>query len=90
VKLSIVALQSIRDNPSAAQFARDGLRQALSDNMLRFEQRRMLIDDIQSVADLNDREVFMCGPDALMNWSEMTLTELDVNESRRHRESFIF
>jgi ferredoxin-NADP reductase len=90
VRLSIVALQSIRGTPSVAQFARDGLRQALSDNVLRFEQRRMLIDDIQSVADLNDREVFMCGPDALMNWSETTLTELDVDKSRRHRESFIF
>jgi ferredoxin-NADP reductase len=90
VKLSIVALQSITGTPSEAHVARDGLRQALSDNLLRFEQRRILVDDIQSVTDLNDRDVFMCGPDALMNWSETTLTELDVDVSRRHRESFIF
>ncbi len=90
VRLRIVALHSVRSTSSAAQSARDVLREALSDDVLTFEERRMQFDDIQSVADLNDREVFMCGPDALMNWSETILTELNVEETRRHRESFFF
>lgn len=90
VKLCIVALQSLSSSPSKARSARDGLRKTLSGKVLKLEERRMEIDDIQSVADLNAREVFMCGPDALMNGSEAMLTELDVDESRRHREAFSF
>jgi ferredoxin-NADP reductase len=58
--------------------------------VLKLEERRMGIDDIQSVADLNEREVFVCGPDALMNETETMLTELGVEESQRRRETFIF
>lgn len=90
VKLRIVALQSVSSSPSAARSARRGLRETLSDNVLKLEERRMEIDDIQSVANLNKRELFMCGPDALISWSETMLTELDVEESRRHRETFVF
>lgn len=90
VKLRVMAFQSIKGNVSAAQTARDDLRPAQFDNALRVEERRMGIDDIQSVANLKDREVFMCGPDAMVNWSETTLTELGVEEARRHRETFIF
>lgn len=90
VKLSIVAFQSAISHPYAARSAGNSLRETLSDNLLDIEERRMTIDDIQSVADLNKREVFMCGPEALMNWSEAMLTELDVEESRRHRETFTF
>lgn len=90
VKLHIVALQSLSRSPFAARPARTGLRETLSDNVLKLEERRMEIDDIQSVADLYEREVFMCGPDALMNRSETMLTESGVEESRRHRETFIF
>ncbi|CUH42379.1 HCP oxidoreductase, NADH-dependent [Ruegeria atlantica] len=50
----------------------------------------MKINDFRTVADLSEREVFMCGPAALMNWSEELLTELNVDESRRHRETFTF
>ena len=32
----------------------------------------------------------MCGPDAFMRWSEATLIKLNVEEGRRHRESFVF
>ncbi len=84
VRLRIVSFQT------NARLTQDGLHRALSGNARRHEERRMQIDDIQSVAQLKDREVYICGPDALMNWSEAALTQLDVEESRRHRESFIF
>jgi ferredoxin-NADP reductase len=90
VTLRIVAFQSVKNSLTEAQSARDGLRQKFSDNVLRLEDRGMEIANIRSVANLNDREVFMCGPDSLMMWCETSLTELNVEESRRHRESFIF
>lgn len=90
IKLRIVALQSMSGSSSAAQSARAGLRETHSENVLNLKERRMEIDDIRSVTDLDEREVFMCGPDALMNMTETMLTELDVKESRRHRETFIF
>lgn len=54
------------------------------------KQRRMEFGDIQSVSDLMAREIFLCGPDALMNWSETSLTDLGIAQTRIHRESFVF
>ncbi|WP_229801468.1 pyridoxamine 5'-phosphate oxidase family protein [Tateyamaria omphalii] len=90
VKLRIVALQSTGGNRSNANFARDGLRHVFSHELLRLEERRIQISDLPSAMDLKKCEVFMCGPDALMAWCEKTLTELNVEGARRHRESFIF
>ncbi|MBT0958268.1 pyridoxamine 5'-phosphate oxidase family protein [Alphaproteobacteria bacterium KMM 3653] len=52
--------------------------------------RRMQIADFQSLPDLHSREVYLCGPDPLMDWSEAALTELGLPESRLHREGFAF
>lgn len=90
VKLRMIALQSVSRSPSAARSARDGLRKTLSETVLTLEERRMGIDDMRSVADLRKRDVFLCGPDALMNASETMLTELGVEDARRHREAFVF
>lgn len=90
VTLRIVAFQSVKNSLTVAQSARDGLRQKFSDNVLTLEDRNIEITDIRSVANLNDREVFMCGPGSLMMWCETSLTELNVEATRRHRESFIF
>ena len=90
VNLSIVAFQSVSANSTVARSALDGLRQEYSDAVLKIEQRHVELGDIQAVADLHDREVFLCGPDALMAWCETTLSELNVAELRCHRESFIF
>ncbi|MEM9582179.1 MAG: pyridoxamine 5'-phosphate oxidase family protein [Pseudomonadota bacterium] len=90
VKLCIVAFQSVGDDPSVAKFARDDLRLAFSEDGLEIEERRVQVEDIECISAIDSREVYMCGPDAFMTWGEAALTELDVEESRRHRESFIF
>ncbi|MDW3182592.1 pyridoxamine 5'-phosphate oxidase family protein [Roseobacter sp.] len=90
VKLRTVAFQSVGDDPLVAKSARDDLRLAFSEDALQIEERRAQVEDIQSISALDTREVYMCGPDALMTWSEAALTKLDVEEGRRHRESFIF
>ncbi|WP_299669440.1 pyridoxamine 5'-phosphate oxidase family protein [uncultured Ruegeria sp.] len=90
VKLRVAAFQSLGNDPLTARSAGDDLRQAFPEDVLRLEERRVQNDDIQSISELDAREVYMCGPDALMIWSEAALTELDVEVVRRHRESFIF
>ncbi|ATG45626.1 pyridoxamine 5'-phosphate oxidase family protein [Phaeobacter piscinae] len=90
VKLCIVAFQSVGDDPSVAKSARDDLRLAFSEDGLEIEERRVRVEDIECISAVESREVYMCGPDAFMTWGEAALTELDVEESRRHRESFIF
>lgn len=90
VKLHIGAFQSGKGGAFAAQSAREDLRQTYPDGALGMHERRMEVSDVRSVARLHDREVFMCGPDVLMTWCEATLTELGLEEARRHRESFVF
>jgi len=90
LRLRIVALQSSSSTAATAGLAREGLRQVFSNHDLAIEGRRMRGDDIQSVEGLNDREVFMCGPDTLMKWSEAVLNDLNVEDARCHRESFLF
>jgi ferredoxin-NADP reductase len=90
VKLRIVAFQSIGDDTLVAKSAREDLCLAFSEDALQIKERRAQVEDIQSIPALDKREVYMCGPDALMRWSEATLIKLNVEEGRRHRESFVF
>ncbi|WP_415400915.1 pyridoxamine 5'-phosphate oxidase family protein [Tateyamaria sp. SN3-11] len=90
LNLRILAFQSVGEHAETSQSTLDDLRQEFSDEELTLEQRRLQIGDIQGVEDLQDREIFMCGPESLMDWSDAALTEFKVKETRRHRESFIF
>ncbi|WP_299507893.1 pyridoxamine 5'-phosphate oxidase family protein [uncultured Roseobacter sp.] len=90
LNLRVLAFQSVTEHAANSQSALDDLRQNFSDGGLSLEQRRLQLGDLQGVADVQDREVFMCGPDSLMDWSDAALTELKLEDTRRHRESFIF
>lgn len=90
VTLRISAFQSVGGSASAVSTARDDLRETLSDDLLALKVRRMDMGDISTVSDLNEREVYLCGPDGLMNGVEAMLTKLGIEESRRHREAFAF
>ena len=90
LKLKIAAFQSAGNDLSKANAALHNLRQEFSDSVLTLDRRRVQIGDVQAVDDLHGREVFMCGPDALMDWSEATLADLKGEETRLHRESFLF
>jgi uncharacterized protein len=90
VKLRIVAFPTAGRSPAEASSARDSLRESPPDTALNMKGRRIGIDDIRSVADLKARDVFMCGPDALMNDCETLFTELGVAAARCHRETFVF
>ncbi len=90
VTLRIDAFQSAGENPLAAKSARDDLFATFIDQPLKLEERRMHSEDIQSVAHLEMRDVYMCGPEAIMISSEAALNDLGIEESRRHRETFVF
>ncbi len=90
VKLRIVAFQSAGDELIAAKSARNDLRSAFSEGTMQIEERRVQVEDIECFSAVDSREVYMCGPSAFMTWGEAALTELGVEESRRHRETFTF
>jgi len=90
LNLRVLAFQSVTEHAANAQSAFEDLQQDFSDGGLTLEQRRLQIADLKGVEDVQDRDVFMCGPEPLMDWSNASLTELKVEETRRHRESFVF
>ncbi len=90
VTLRIVAFQSAGENALAAKSARDDLNAAFTDQPLQLQERRMHSKDIQSVAHLGMRDVYMCGPETLMTSSEAALNDLGLEEARLHRETFVF
>uniref|UniRef100_UPI002618F7E5 pyridoxamine 5'-phosphate oxidase family protein n=1 Tax=uncultured Tateyamaria sp. TaxID=455651 RepID=UPI002618F7E5 len=90
VNLRVLAFQSVTEHAANSQFTLEDLRQNFFDKGLTLEQRRLQIGDLQGVENLQDREIFICGPDSLVDWSDANLTNLKVEETRRHRESFVF
>jgi len=90
LNIRVLAFQSVGENPDKAQLVRDTLSKEFSDSVLSIEQRRLQLSDLETLTDLSDRNVFLCGPDALMSWSETALKTLKVNQAKIHREQFGF
>ncbi len=90
VTLRIAVFQSAGKNLLAAKSVRDDLFATFTDQPLKLEERRMHREDIRSVTHLGMREVYMCGPEAMMTDTEVALNELGIEEARRHRETFVF
>ncbi len=88
--LRILAFQSMGEVRAEAQTALDNLTQEFPDAALSIEQRRVQLSDLEAIDELADRDVFLCGPDPLMDWSKNALRELGVNESKLHQEQFAF
>ena len=61
-----------------------------SEPTFQLEQRRLMPSDFEGVTALHERDVFMCGPDALMTTTEETLRKMGVDNDKIHRESFVF
>ncbi len=90
LRLRIVAFQSVGRNQLAGQAAWNELRAALTDQPLERMPRRMQSEDVEAVPHLGMRDVYMCGPDAMMTSMEAALNELSIEETRQHRETFVF
>ncbi len=90
LNLRILAFQSAGDASSEDQTAPDTLTQEFPGAALNIEKRRVQLSDLEAIEELAGREVFLCGPDPLMDWSKTALRELGVNESKLHQEQFAF
>jgi len=90
LRLQIVAFQSAGENQLAGESAWNELREAFAGQSLERKARRMQPEDVKAVAHLGMRNVYMCGPDAMMNSVEAVLDDLSIEETRRHRETFVF
>jgi len=90
VTLRIVAFQSAGGNHPAGQSARDDLRETFSNDFFKLVERRIQFEDIQSTCEAEIRDVYICGPDALMSLTEAALDDLGIDEARRNRETFVF
>ncbi|SFG54726.1 pyridoxamine 5'-phosphate oxidase family protein [Sulfitobacter dubius] len=90
LRLQIVAFQSAGENLLAGESAWNELRETFAGQSLERKARRMQPEDVKAVAHLGMRDVYMCGPDAMMNSVEAVLDELSIEETRRHRETFVF
>ena len=49
---------------------------------------RLADTHLQQIPDLNQRQVFVCGPDAFMTEAKRLLTEAGVSDSNYHQEAF--
>ncbi|WP_438730432.1 hypothetical protein ACR9YC_04485 [Parasphingorhabdus sp. DH2-15] len=90
ISLRILAFQSTSEAQSKDQAALDILTQEFPDAALSIEQRRVQLSDLEAIAELVDREIFLCGPDPLMDWSKTALSTLGVSQSKLHQEQFAF
>ena len=90
ITIKIIAFQSGNNNQAKMQSNSQEDEKQSPQSMLKIEQRRIQRLDLKTVTNLLDQDIYMCGPDALMNWNEKTLSELGVNKSQIHQESFFF
>lgn len=90
VTIAVRAFQSVGDTPAGAQSALEALRAEFPGAALRIAQRRVQTSDFEAVENLNGRDVFLCGPDAFMRWSETALGAFGSDKSKLHKESFFF
>lgn len=88
--LRILVFQSTGEARAEARTALDTLTQEFRGATLSIEQRRVQLSDLEAIEELADREVFLCGPDPLMNWSKDALRELGASDSKLHQEQFAF
>ncbi|KAI8612230.1 hypothetical protein BC830DRAFT_1137706 [Chytriomyces sp. MP71] len=62
----------------------------IESSKVEFNARRVVEADVAGVAELNERECFVCGPLDFMKAVKVWLCGLGVDESRMHDESFAF
>lgn len=89
LKVKAIAFQSVVDQASA-QASYTSLMEQFAPTYLDVQQRRLTQADLSNVNDLLDREVFLCGPDGLMDSVVKSLQVIAGNDLKLHRESYFF
>ena len=89
LSLKVIAYQSVAEAP-VANASRSHLLQQFEQTNLDLRQRRLTQTELNEINDLVDREVFLCGPDALMDQVSKSLQAIVGNDLKLHRESYFF
>jgi len=90
VSLRIMAYQSLVDSQLKAENIAALLQSEYPHASLKIEQKRVSEVDFSQIESVLDREVFLCGPDNLMNSTQSWLQHLKVDPLKIHQESYFF
>lgn len=90
LKLRILAFQSVAGDMSRASAAREALLSEAGDATLVVKTGRVTRQNLEAIDGLVSRQIYLCGPDGLMEWHKRTLTEIGIRDSQLHQESFFF
>ena len=90
ITLTIKVFQSSGENWHKGQAVRASLLKTYSDVPLEVNNRRLGKSDITNVDGLTERELFLCGPQALMNLTTNSLKSKGIKLPNIHRESYFF
>ncbi|WP_216825121.1 hypothetical protein [Agarilytica rhodophyticola] len=90
ISISILIYQSPRTGDAQSETLFDSLQREFPQALLSIEKRRMQESDFKNINDLLEREIFLCGPDALMKHAQKCLTLLCGDNLKLHQESYLF
>ena len=90
ISITIVAFQTSVNKNSGGDTARQSLLEQFPQTNFKVEQRRPNENDFAGIENLLKREVYLCGPEALMNSSANYLKSLGGENLILHQESYFF
>ncbi len=90
ISITIVAFQTSVNKNSNGDAAREFLLEQFPQANLKVEQRRPNENDFAGIENLLEREVYLCGPQALMSSSVDYLKSLGGENLILHQESYFF
>lgn len=90
ISLTIMAYQSLADAHLKAEDIPTLLKNEYPQASLSIDQKRLNETDFANIDSLLERDVFLCGPDNLMNSTQDWLQALNVDPLNIHRESYFF
>ncbi|EGQ7996635.1 oxidoreductase [Vibrio vulnificus] len=90
VCIKIFGYQSISTGELIGDKTLFELEQEFSGRHLEVEQRRVRKNDFENIEHLSDREVFLCGPDSLLELASTALHQLGGADMKIHQESYFF
>lgn len=90
ISLTIVAYQSAGSAKLEARAALTALKNDYPQAPIIIEQRRLQLTDLANIDNLNQREVFLCGPDSMMTSTQEWLQTHSENRLKIHQESYAF
>ena len=77
-------------NFKVTAFQSKGSQDFKSKLLIEIHSRRIEADDLSQVDKLSEREIYLCGPDALTNNVQAWLGNLNVPSENVHLENFYF